>query len=324
MPVNAASGTRDEASRQHALDRYRIVDSLPEGAYDDIVQIASTVCETPIAVLTLLDRDRQWFKARVGLDADETPRSQAVCDHAIRQPGQLMEVPDLAGDPRFADFPVVTAMGARFYAGMPLVTPEGDALGTVCVLGHEPRELTPDQRAALAGLARLAMHLLEARAREREQELAAVLLSASPDAIADADQADSSAQPGALPYAIAILELQGHAYAVQQRGERGVEKELHQLEGSLDGVLRRDLGDTINRVTGSAEFVAVLHGDDIDDRLRTMERVLGEHRRRSGLNVLLASAHAESASEATQLVFMRADAGLSALKDQLSQTPRAA
>lgn len=93
--------------------------------------------------MSLVDRDRQWFKAQLGLGVQQTDRSQAVCDHAIRSPEQLMEVPDLREDSRFADISVVTGdTGARFYAGMPLVTSDGVALGTVCVLDTEPRTLT--------------------------------------------------------------------------------------------------------------------------------------------------------------------------------------
>ena len=133
----------DEASRQQVLDGYRIVDSLPEDTYQDIVQVAASLCETPIALMSLVDRDRQWFKARLGLDLQQTDRSQAVCGHAIRSPDHLMEVPDLSKDPRFTDISVVTGeVGARFYAGMPLVTSDGVALGTVCVLDTEPRALS--------------------------------------------------------------------------------------------------------------------------------------------------------------------------------------
>ena len=101
-----------ERARQRALDTYRIVDTLPEAAYDDIVRIASLVCGAPVALISLLDRDRQWFKARIGIDVAETPRNEAVCDHAIRRPQQLFEVRDLAGDPRFAQLPVVTGAEA--------------------------------------------------------------------------------------------------------------------------------------------------------------------------------------------------------------------
>ena len=151
----------NEHARQRALDAYRAVDSLPEVAYDDIVRLASMLCDVPIALVSLIDRDRQWFKASCGLEMRETSRDIAFCDHAIRQPGQLMEVPDARNDQRFADNPLVTGSTAfQFYAGMPLVTPSGAAIGTVCVLDQKPRALNESQRQALASLARLTMNLL--------------------------------------------------------------------------------------------------------------------------------------------------------------------
>ena len=154
----------DEQTRQRELDTYRIVDSLPENAYDDIVRIASIVCQAPVALVSLIDRDRQWFKASRGINLKQTPRNEAVCNHAIQTPDRIFEVRDLAADPRFADLPVVTGEDPLFfYAGMPLVTPNGNAIGTVCVLDREPRQQTEAQRNALSALARLAMNLLDSR-----------------------------------------------------------------------------------------------------------------------------------------------------------------
>jgi GAF domain-containing protein len=148
----------DETERQRALDALHIVGSLPESAYDDIVKVAAAVCGTPMALVTLIDRDRQWFKARTGLEGVQTERNVAVCDHAIRQPTELMEVGDLTLDARFADNPVLKDIGARFYAGMPLVTEEGAAVGSVCVVDLNPRQLNATQREALQALARITMN----------------------------------------------------------------------------------------------------------------------------------------------------------------------
>lgn len=304
---------QDEASRQLALDRYRIVDSLPEAAYEDIVQVAATVCGTPIALVSLLDRDRQWFKARLGLDATHTTRNVAVCDVAIRHPDQLLEVPDLTLDPRFADFPAVTGdTAARFYAGMPLVTPEGAPIGTVCVVDHEPRQLSPEQRDALQALARTTMRLMQARAREHDHGVSQLLEQAQPSA------ASAAAPTSAVGYSVVIMELQGLAGAVEQRGERVIEKELHALELVLQALLDRDQGDSVDRVTGSAEFVAVLHGQDSQHRQQALARALADFNQRSGLQVLLAAASAESGHEAATQVFLRADAALSAAKNALA------
>lgn len=152
----------DEGRRQATLDAYRILDSPPETAYDDLVRIASAVCDAPMAVVSLVDRDRQWFKARVGVDAEETTRDESFCAHAILTPDVTTVVPDTLRDPRFHDHPLVTGdAGVRFYAGAPLRAADGAALGTVCVLDRRPRHLTAEMRAALEALSRQAARLME-------------------------------------------------------------------------------------------------------------------------------------------------------------------
>ncbi|MEI2453520.1 GAF domain-containing protein [Lysobacter firmicutimachus] len=303
-----------ESQRQRALDRLRIVDSLPEPVYDDLVKLASTVCDTPIALVSLVDRDRQWFKARLGLDERETARSLAVCDHAIRNPGELLEVPDLARDPRFAGLPMVQNDIARFYAGAPLVTDEGIPIGTVCVLDNEPRELSDEQRAGLASLSRIAMELIDAHAREHQAEIDALL--AKPAAIAAATPAPiSTAAAASAPYTVAILELQDYAGTCARFGERATEKSLEALGRALEPCLREDLGDHIDRVSCSPEFVATLVGGDVEARIEALRRTVERHRS-DGLTVLIGTAAASSADEAPGAVFLRADAALSREKNR--------
>ena len=156
-----------EADRLAALRRYRILDTEPEERFDDLALLASQICGTPMALISLVDRDRQWFKARVGVDVQQTPRDIAFCAHAIHQPNMFV-VPDALQDARFCDNPLVrTAPHIRFYAGAPLVTADGQALGTICVLDLKPRVLTKAQEAALEALKRQVVSQLETPAEPR-------------------------------------------------------------------------------------------------------------------------------------------------------------
>jgi anti-sigma regulatory factor (Ser/Thr protein kinase) len=154
----------DETVRLAALDRYRILDTEPERAFDDLVLIAAQICGTPIAFIGLVDRDRQWFKARVGLSISEVARTVSFCSaHTITQRG-LIVVPSAQQDERLRDSPLVTGEPhIRFYAGAPLVTPDGHALGTLCVVDRVERTLTREQLEALEALKRQAEAQLELR-----------------------------------------------------------------------------------------------------------------------------------------------------------------
>ena len=170
----------DETQRLEALRRFDILDTPPEQAFDDLTRLASQICGTPIALVTLVDESRHWFKSKVGLDLSETPRDAAFCEYAIA--GQdLCVVGDARADERFATNPsVVSEPYIRFYAGMPLRTPEGFALGTLCVLDTVPRELTQVQADALRTLGRQVMAQLELRrhlaSRDRDVASAAEAL----------------------------------------------------------------------------------------------------------------------------------------------------
>ncbi|MFL5356607.1 ATP-binding protein [Archangium sp.] len=159
-----------EDARLAALDSLEILDTLPEAGFDDLTRLASQLCGTPIALVSLVDHYRQWFKSRVGLDAPETPREQAFCAHAILGE-DLFVVEDAWHDERFHDNPLVTgAPHVRFYAGIPIRGLGGLNLGTLCVIDHEPRHLTPEQTEALAVLGRQVEAQLLLRLRVRELE----------------------------------------------------------------------------------------------------------------------------------------------------------
>lgn len=159
----------DEVARQRALDDLQLLDTPAEQEFDDITLLASFICEAPIALISLVDKDRQWFKSRVGLDIAETPRNIAFCAHAILG-DDVFEVPDAALDQRFSDNPVVTSdPHLRFYAGVPLNTSDNHNVGTLCVIDRKPRRLSEPQRAALKALGRQIMRLVELRKSTRLQ-----------------------------------------------------------------------------------------------------------------------------------------------------------
>ncbi|HEX8846986.1 MAG TPA: GAF domain-containing protein [Pyrinomonadaceae bacterium] len=139
----------NEAARLETLRQYEILDTDPEESFNDLTRLAAYICQTPIALITLIDSDRQWFKARVGVSAQETSRDVSFCAHAILQDGAFI-VRDALDDERFRTNPmVIAAPHIRFYAGSPLVSPEGFKIGTLCVVDRLPRELSPQQIAAL-------------------------------------------------------------------------------------------------------------------------------------------------------------------------------
>jgi PAS domain S-box-containing protein len=170
--VIAAPLPPDEEERLLALRRTNLLDSPPESAFDDFTRLAALLCDAPIAAVSLIDRDRQWFKSRVGVDLAEAPRALAFCGHAILA-REVMEVRDARLDPRFADHPLVLGpLQIRFYAGAPLLTPDGHALGTLCVLDNKPRALEPQQREALEALARQVVTHVELRVQKGELDRA--------------------------------------------------------------------------------------------------------------------------------------------------------
>lgn len=184
----------NESQRLETLRRYDILDTDAEPAFDELVALAAKLLDMPMALVTLVDQDRQWFKAQLGVDGTETERNDSFCAHALGKP-DLMMVPDAAIDDRFKENPfVLDAPKVRFYAGAPLVAPDGSGLGALCVLDRVPRELTEDQQLTLKVLGRQVMNQLElrrllARSRKERADLlgiinvlpAAVIVAEAPD-----------------------------------------------------------------------------------------------------------------------------------------------
>jgi GAF domain-containing protein len=159
---------KNEVKRLNVLWQYDVLDTVPEAVFDDLTDLAAYICDAPIALISLVDENRQWFKSKIGISARETSRDISFCAHAILQDG-LFIIPDATKDARFKDNPLVTGpTKIRFYAGAPLVTPDGHALGTLCILDKKARTLRPEQKQALRVLAHHVVSQLELRRHARE------------------------------------------------------------------------------------------------------------------------------------------------------------
>jgi PAS domain S-box-containing protein len=202
--MQSAPLPENEASRLRDLQQYQVLDTQPEEAFDDLTALAAQICETPIALVSLVDAHRQWFKSKAGIDVQETPRDIAFCAHAIHG-DDLFVVPDTTQDQRFADNPLVTAdPNIRFYAGMPLVTPTGHALGTLCVIDRAPKQITVDQMTVLRILGRQVVNLLELRRQRGELHRSLVMHQKSERSKADIIRAIDHGLEG-----LAFLDTEG-------------------------------------------------------------------------------------------------------------------
>lgn len=167
--MQAPQFPKNEEERLRELLDYGVLDTSREEDFDDLTLLASQICDTPVSLITFVDTERQWFKSAVGIDINETPRDVSFCGHAILDPDSILEVKDARADERLKDNPLVTGeLQVGFYVGVPLVTENGNALGTLCVIDSKARNLTKKQKNALKVLAKQAMHLLALRKRSRQ------------------------------------------------------------------------------------------------------------------------------------------------------------
>ena len=243
-----------ESERLRALRKYNILDTLPEQQYQDIVQMAALICGTPIALVSLVDDDRQWFKAKVGLDANEAPRESAFCAHALLQPDRLFIVPDATLDPRFSDNPLVThSPNINFYVAAPLKTVDGHVLGTLCVVDFHPRELNAEQEEALRALSRQVMTQLDMRLKLVELEHAR-------------DQ---------------LREVAAHQERIKEEERKRIAQEIHDELGGLMTAIKSYLSFTIDDVQrrGETPDRHLLDTSALaDSAIETVRRVITELR----------------------------------------------
>lgn len=265
----------DEASRLAALISYEILDTACEDAYDNIAHLAAELTQSPISIIGLIDAERQWYKARVGVESAEIARTLTFCAHAILDPAETLVVSDATLDPRFADNPVVLAEGGiRFYAGVPLVNPEGAALGTLCVADQTPREMSAAQRLIMQRLAETVVTTMELRrAMNRVRDLAladpltgignrAALMGALERTIAR-QRRDGDG------FALLYLDLDGFKAVNDQFGHAAGDRVLCEVASALTANVRRE--DIAARMGGD-EFAMILVNCD-GEVLGAAERV---------------------------------------------------
>ncbi|RMH93384.1 sensor domain-containing diguanylate cyclase [Lysobacter pythonis] len=299
LPFGAVDGASEdyECQRQAALDRYDVVDTPPEQSFDDLVTLAQMVIGASSSMVSLIDGDRQWFKARRGCESCETPRTIAFCDHAIRRPGTLMEVPDTLADPRFAQNPLVIGeTGFRFYAGMPILSADGYPLGTICVFDTKPRQLDDAGRQVLMVLARQVQQLLELRRHLKVQQVQLewqerdqAKLQRQHEALQQQSRRD--ALTGLLNRA-ALGELMAQPQAINRFSQSGYSlmlididhfKRINDSRGHLEGdhvlrvvakVVRRNIrqGDVAVRY-GGEEILLALPDTGLQDARQMAERI---------------------------------------------------
>ncbi len=289
---------QDEAERLNALRRYQILDTPPEPAFDRIAEMAATLFQVPMAVVSLVDEDRVWFKSRLGIDADHCARDAGLCSSAIASPG-VYYLRDAAHDERAVGHPLVPALGIRFYAAAPLRTHDGLNLGTVCVLDQQPRELAPGEAEMLEMLAALAMNQMELRQyteKVAELEQARTVIDAIPQLISVLNPEGEFvySNQAVMDYtgltreevrAVEFRDRAGHPEDVERLREkrqqaltRGLPFQVEQRARRKDGQYRWFLVQYEPFRDGRGEVIRwYATGTDIEDRKQAEERTRKEN-----------------------------------------------
>jgi diguanylate cyclase (GGDEF)-like protein len=274
-----------EEDRLQALYKLRILDTVAEEEYDQLVRLAASICKTPYSFVSLVDRDRTWAKAAFGMARCESPRNISFCSHAIRG-NRLLVVDDAATDPRFEDNPIVTGEpGIRHYAGMPIISPEGAPIGALCVMDRVPRNLTEHQREALTILGRQVQAQIELRVKnqlleqalaeneERERKLTAANraldLLATTDALTGLHNRRTFDERIAIEFAVArrknralavlFIDIDDFKKLNDNHGHAAGDEALRVIGGLLNGHVRK--GDMCARI-GGEEFGYILTDND--------------------------------------------------------------
>jgi diguanylate cyclase (GGDEF)-like protein len=258
----------DEDGRLAALRRMDVLDTPPEQPFDKIVGLVRTVLSVPIATVTLVDQDRQWFKAQHGLAVSETERSISFCTHTIRQSAPLV-VRDAREDARFAASPLVTgAPFIRAYAGAPLRTPEGHNVGALCAIDTRPRDFSTAELAILSSFALLVVDELELRQIARRDQLTGTLTRRG--FIEQCNQEIARFRRNGRPGALVLLDLDHFKAINDTHGHPAGDEVLRQAANLCDAVRRQT--DSLGRV-GGEEFALLLPETDVSDALAAAERL---------------------------------------------------
>ena len=258
----------DEHERLSTLERYDVMDTPPDEAFDRITRLASKIFEMPIALISLVDEDRQWFKSRQGLEAPETPREIAFCAHAI-QSDDVMVVEDAIRDPRFEKNPLVAGdPNIRFYAGAPLRAPDGHSLGTLCIIDRQPRTLTADQEAMLKDLAAMVMDEMELRLMASTDSLTGALNRRHFMDLAEREQ--SRALRYQLPLSVLMMDIDLFKNINDTHGHAAGDRILKRLTEICRKTLREP--DLVGRF-GGEEFAVLLPQTDTQGALQVAERL---------------------------------------------------